>query len=126
MSGESGGVGSYVMPRYATYQDVRRNISVATVVFLVLAAAIFGHFVLERVHRSAPGLDNATTKGAVFDCAKEVVALAVPSIPLSILLVHYMEFHQRVIDTYLVGWRDRFEAREIVPLLIDKCEAPDD
>jgi hypothetical protein len=124
--GEPGGVGSYVMPRYATYQDVRRNISVATVVFLVLVAEVFGHFVLLPEHQSIVGLGKASGEGGAFDWAKEVVALAVAAIPLAILLVHYMEFHQRLIDTYLVGWRDRFEARQIVPLLIERSRATDD
>jgi hypothetical protein len=106
-----------VLPKftYDTYQDVRRNLFLYSIIPLNIAGFIVYTWILPPSHQKAVSASIDVVSNGLW--MKGISGLLVFSL-FAFLIVEIFKFHDRVYDRYVIKWRLRYSTDFIVPRLL--------
>ncbi len=101
--------------KFETYQDVKSNLTLATLVILYVACIVAYSWILPEPH--ARILRNVRWA----DWVKQLGLVTVLTV-ISGFLIYGIEVHDQIYDRYIVKWRDRYTSEVILPKLCQPFE----
>src|SRR2546426_3786743 len=97
---------------FETYQDVKSNLAVATLLILLIACFV--------TYRIIPAQHINFLRNLAWPAWAKGLGLVSVLTAISGVLIYGIQIHDQVYDRYVVRWRERYDSEVILPRLCSR------